>query len=73
MSKKKSNSSIKCDVDSCKYNNCEEGTCELESISVSCLCDDDDCCDCEDTICQSFETTKSNITDNEYEVSSETK
>ena len=72
MSKnKKSNSNIKCDVASCNYNNCKEGTCSLEEIKVSCSCDNDECLDCGETICQSFETTSSNINDNEYEVQSE--
>ena len=65
---KKSNSSIKCDVASCDHNNCEEGTCQLKEVEISCSCDKDNCCDTGETICQSFETTKSNITDNEYEV-----
>lgn len=71
MGKKKCSPKINCDVDSCKYNNCEEGTCNLDTISVSCSCDNDKCTDCDETICQSFETTGSNITDNEYEVQSE--
>lgn len=62
---------IECNVDSCKHNNCEDGVCELESIKVSCTCDHDECEDCGETICESFETTGSNITDNEYEVNSE--
>ena len=73
MSKKKlkSNSNIKCDVASCDHNNCEEGTCQLEEVCISCSCDNDKCCDTSETICQSFEETKANITDNEYEVTSE--
>lgn len=73
MSKKKSksNSNIKCDVVSCENNNCEEGTCQLEEVCISCCCDNDDCHDTGDTICQSFKETGANITDNEYEVTSE--
>ena len=71
-SKKDSNSNIKCDVVSCNYNNCEEGTCSLEEIKISCSCDNDECLDCGETICQSFENTSANINDNEYEVQSET-
>lgn len=67
----KSNSSIKCDVSSCNFNNCEEGTCQLEEVCISCSCDSDKCCDTTETICQSFESTKSNINDNEYEVQSD--
>ena len=73
MSKKKveSNSNIKCDVSSCNFNNCEEGTCQLEEVCISCSCDNDKCCDIAETICQSFESTKANINDNEYEVQSD--
>ena len=73
MSKKKnkSNSNIRCDVASCDHNNFKEGTCQLEKVKISCTCNNDECSDCVETICQSFETTKSNITDNEYEVQSE--
>ena len=67
----KSNSNIKCDVTSCENNNCEEGTCQLENVSISCSCDTDDCHDSCETICQSFKETGSDITDNEYEVDSE--
>ena len=72
MSKKKSNHDIKCDVVSCENNNSEEGTCCLEKVSISCSCDNDKCCDESETICQSFKETSANITDNEYEVDSET-
>lgn len=66
-----SSKNIKCDVDACKFNNCEEGYCELDSISVSCTCDSDECKNCEETICASFATKGGPITDNEYEVQSE--
>lgn len=69
--KKKSNSNIKCDVVSCDHNNCEEGTCQLDEVEISCSCDKDGCVDCAETICQSFETTHADITDNEYEVQAE--
>lgn len=68
---KKSNSNIKCDVTSCDHNNCKDGTCCLEQVEISCSCNNDECADCGETICQSFETTHGNITDNEYEVQSE--
>ena len=73
MSKKKSNHDIKWDVVSCENNNSEEGTCCLEKVSISCSCDSDKCCDESETICQSFKETSANITDNEYEIDSETK
>ena len=41
--KVKSNSNIKCDVASCENNNCEEGTCILKSVTISCFCDGDKC------------------------------
>lgn len=68
------NEKIKCDVESCKYNNNEENYCELDSIQVSCVCDESECEDCNETICASFECDEEkcgNITDNEYEVQSE--
>lgn len=70
MTEKKNN--IKCTVDTCDYNNNKEGTCILENVSISCTCPGDCCHDTKETICQSFETTASPITDNEYEVASET-
>lgn len=81
----KTNSSIKCDVDSCKYNNCEEGYCELDEIKVGCVCDSEDCRECEETVCESFDTkdvenendsdedeyNDEKITDTVYEVEAE--
>ena len=43
MSKKKTNKNIKCDVDTCKHNNKDDACCELESITISCTCDNDNC------------------------------
>lgn len=54
MSKKK-NSSIKCDVESCKHNECD--CCSLDEIQVSCTCDHNEAEDKEATICESFECT----------------
>ncbi len=62
---------IKCDVDSCNHNNNEEGTCTLEKVNISCTCNNSSCSYPEETICQSFETTRGIITDNEYEVTAE--
>ena len=64
----KKQNNIKCDVSSCNYNNCEEGTCKLKEVHISCNCDKDNCHDSLETVCQSFIETSSNITDNEYEV-----
>lgn len=69
--KNKNNNKIKCDVDTCAYNDNGSKCCELDSIKVSCTCNNDECECCEETICQSFKSTGSNITDNEYEVDSE--
>lgn len=71
MSKKNTNKNIKCDVDTCKHNNKNEECCELESVKISCTCNNDECECTEETVCQSFENTASPITDNEYEVDSE--
>ena len=71
MAKKKTNKNIKCDVDTCKHNNKDEECCELESVKISCTCNNDECECTEETVCQSFENTASPITDNEYEVNSE--
>ena len=68
---KKDNKSIKCDVDSCKHNNKDTSCCELDSVSIGCTCNNDECERVEETVCQSFENTGSPITDNEYEVTSE--
>lgn len=50
----KSNECIKCNVSSCKNNNCEEGTCILKSVTISCFCDGDKCNCTEETICKNF-------------------
>lgn len=50
------NKKIKCDVVSCKYQNTDKNECELEEIKVSCICDNDDCSNCTDTICDSFDS-----------------
>ncbi len=56
MSKRKESTNIKCDVESCKHNDYDEGICKLSEIKVSCTCANDEC-DCTDsTICDSFET-----------------
>lgn len=49
---------IKCDVDSCKHNDCGENVCRLTEIKVgcSCNCSNPNCKD--ETICDSFEETK---------------
>ncbi len=65
------NDKIMCNVESCNYNNKEEGTCCLKTIQVSCTCNNKQCLSSKETVCQSFENTGSPITDNVYEVTSE--
>lgn len=89
MSKKKNNknNSIKCEVESCKYNDCEAGYCELDEIKVGCTCNNDECQSTTETVCESFEKDENKcsdeiceddttddeerITDTEYEVEAE--
>ena len=52
---KEGNGNISCDVETCKHNNCEDGMCELESIQVTCTCNNDECECTESTVCDSFE------------------
>ena len=50
MSKKK----INCNVKNCRYNDNDEEECTLNEIDVKSFCDDDSC-EKDDTICDSFE------------------
>ena len=59
---------IKCDVKTCNYNNNFKNICNLDSINISCTCNNNSCSDYKETICNSFETTNSPINDNEYEI-----
>ena len=66
------NQTIKCDVESCKYNNTDNYECELDEIKVSCNCANDDCTCSEETICDSFEEKEdTSDDDSEYEEESE--
>lgn len=47
------NKSIKCDVKSCEYNDCDNCYCTLNEIKVSCNCKPNDACK-KETICDSF-------------------
>ena len=51
------NKSIKCDVESCKYNNASDNYCTLNEIKVSATCNG---CDAKkkQTICDSFKENK---------------
>lgn len=54
---KKKNASIKCDVESCKHNDCSCGCgyCSLDEIKVSCTCNHDEAEHKDVTVCDSFE------------------
>lgn len=47
------NLSIKCDVESCKYNNNSSNYCMLNEVKISCTCNPCDTCK-KQTICDSF-------------------
>ena len=49
---------IKCDVETCKHNDCKEGCCKLDEIKIGCTCDNDACKKTDETICQSFKHKK---------------
>lgn len=46
---------IKCDVSSCKHNDDSEYLCTLKQIDVSCTCNQNNCSNKTETICNSFE------------------
>lgn len=52
------NKSIKCNVESCKYNNSDDKYCTLNEIKVSTTKDPCDTCK-KETICDSFKDKKS--------------
>lgn len=43
---------VKCDVESCKHNDCH--CCSLEVLDITCTCDKEDCQHKKETICGSF-------------------
>ena len=49
---------IKCNVDTCEYNNKKNTCCELESVAISCTCNNNKCACKEETICSSFKEKK---------------
>ena len=51
----KNNKSIKCDVESCKFQNNDDNYCTLEEIKVTSSTDDEEQ-NKEDTICDSYES-----------------
>ncbi len=52
----KKNQTIKCNVETCRHNDCDKMVCQLDEIKVDCGCDDPNCK--ADTICDSFEEEK---------------
>ena len=65
---KKKKNKIRCDVTNCIYNNIEEGDCTLDKVKISSMDRGSECSNASSTLCQSFEKSSGNITDNEYEV-----
>ena len=53
---KKNDQKIKCSVDTCKFNDCDNKICQLQEIKVGCGCENPNCKD--DTVCNSFEESK---------------
>lgn len=51
---KEKNQKIKCNVESCKYNNEKDCLCNLDSIDVTCTCNKCECKNKVETICNSF-------------------
>lgn len=51
---KNSKNNIKCDVETCIYNNCKENCCNLDSIKVSCNCCGDEVSSKDETICNNY-------------------
>lgn len=45
---------IRCNVSSCKYNDCDCNMCNLNEIDVSCSCNKNKCSSKKETICNSF-------------------
>lgn len=43
---------VKCDVDSCKHN--ESRNCNLDTLNISCTCDNNNCLHKKETICNNF-------------------
>ena len=56
MTKKKQN--IKCNVESCRHNDCSEKECKLPEIKIGSTCKDNSANCKEDTICDNFEEEK---------------
>lgn len=52
------NQKIKCNVDSCEFNDCKCSECTLKEIKVSSDCGNSEVKQKSETICQSFKNTK---------------
>lgn len=48
---------IKCNVESCDFNDCKQKECILDEILVSCDCNKDKVKEKSETICKSFKNT----------------
>ncbi len=46
---------INCSVHNCKYNNELEHLCQLKQINITCTCNQEQCINKKETICNSFE------------------
>ena len=53
------NQKINCTVRSCKYNNSEKALCNLSQINVEPI-DDCDSCECDESMCGSYEYGENN-------------
>lgn len=49
----KKHTKVNCEVENCKHNDSKK--CDLDELDISCTCDDDECLDKEETICNNFE------------------
>ena len=49
----KKETKVNCEVENCKHN--ESKKCDLDELDISCTCDNKDCEDKQETICNNFE------------------
>lgn len=49
----KKETKVNCEVETCKHN--ESKYCDLEELEISCTCDNENCSDKKETICNNFE------------------
>ncbi len=58
QSSKENNQNIKCNVESCEYQDCGSHCCTLNEIEVGCTCGCDEAVDKKETICKNFKCDK---------------